>query len=167
MHIHYVIPAYRESKRLPGFLNQLLPQLQQSPLKLTVQIVDDGSGIDEQDLLSRFIISKQSDFPFLLPPILNPVNQGKGTAVHSGWKSAPECDLIGFVDADGSISPQELLRFTELAIQQPGACHFASRIKMMGRKIQRSELRHYIGRIYATLVGMSLKIPVYDSQCGL
>lgn len=44
---------------------------------------------------------------------------------------------------------------------------FASRVKMLGRSVHREFKRHLIGRIYATLVSETLRIPVYDSQCGL
>jgi hypothetical protein len=44
---------------------------------------------------------------------------------------------------------------------------FASRVKMLGRRVERLFKRHLLGRIYATLVSEILHIPVYDSQCGL
>jgi hypothetical protein len=44
---------------------------------------------------------------------------------------------------------------------------FASRVKMLGRRVERLFKRHLLGRIYATLVSEILDIPVYDSQCGL
>src|SRR5690606_29745873 len=41
-----------------------------------------------------------------------------------------------------------------------------SRVLRLGAVIQRSALRHYLGRIFATIASNILDIKVYDSQCG-
>jgi hypothetical protein len=42
-----------------------------------------------------------------------------------------------------------------------------SRIKLIGNNVQRSLVRHYFGRIFATIVSQFvLKVAVYDTQCG-
>ena len=43
---------------------------------------------------------------------------------------------------------------------------FASRVKMLGRRVERSALRHYCGRLFASLVGLNINPDIYDSQCG-
>jgi hypothetical protein len=55
----------------------------------------------------------------------------------------------------------------ESKLSKPMPAFFASRIKMLGRRVDRLLKRHLLGRVYATLVSELLQVPVYDSQCGL
>lgn len=163
-----VIPAYEESLRLPQYLEELLSQIQSCELTISILIVDDGSSRKEQEFLQDFIKKKSVQYSYLKEPVLLPQNKGKGNAIYTGWKANLDFDYLAFVDADGSISAKEVVRvmkyFSEL--KRPKPCFIGSRIKMLGRKIERHLFRHLIGRIYATLVSNLFALEVYDSQCG-
>jgi dolichyl-phosphate beta-glucosyltransferase len=72
-----------------------------------------------------------------------------------------------FCDADFAVGPQDLLRICN-TLDENTECKavIGSRIAMVGTNIQRSVLRHYSGRAFATLVSLILGQQIYDTQCG-
>ena len=137
--------------------------------KSRVILVDDGSGPDENALLRPLVHRLQAGFGRNFGFLALPENRGKGGAILAAWKSSPTgFDYLGFVDADGAFDPAEVARVAaELGHGSPQPALFASRIKLMGYSVKRRLVRHYLGRIFATWVGMVLESGVYDSQCGL
>jgi dolichyl-phosphate beta-glucosyltransferase len=161
-----VIPCYKESLRLPRFLPGLVEALKGSGCK--IQVVDDGSPADDCDKVARLVEDlRLKSGETLLPLLALPVNQGKGKAVRAGWELHQHEEQLAFVDADGSISPQEVCRFLAIAKSNPQKAYIASRVKMLGRNVSRKLTRHLYGRVFATFVSTRLNAPIYDSQCGL
>ena len=165
--IHLVIPCYHESGRIGPFLAELCETL--APLGgITIRVVEDGSDEDEKKRMSTIIEAQRTQTPLLLEPLFLPQNLGKGGAIYASWNAEKSADWLAFVDADGSCSAAEVARLIQLAREAPeNTALFASRVKMLGKCVSRDFRRHLIGRVYATLVSEMLRIPVYDSQCGL
>jgi glycosyltransferase involved in cell wall biosynthesis len=165
-----VIPHYNDVVRLRPFLIELQRTL---PGHFSILLSDDGSSSDQREKLTLLCdeLKRHRDpsAPELLMPLFVNRNTGKGGAVYRGWQNSEGCSLIAFADADGAVSASEIVRaesFFRSVVSDTDAL-FGSRVKILGRSIQRHFVRHLAGRIFATLVSELTKIPVYDTQCGL
>ncbi len=161
-----VIPCFRESERIRPFLASLHTELSGDGA-VTVLVVEDGGGPEEQEKMRAIVEAFRPQWPGLRPLLALNENVGKGGAVYAGWNTHEDHQWLAFVDADGSCAAYEVRRLIELAKAKPDTALFASRICMLGKHIRRDFHRHLIGRVYATVVSETLRIPVYDSQCGL
>jgi glycosyltransferase involved in cell wall biosynthesis len=96
-------------------------------------------------------------------------NVGKGEAVRLGLRKAIEnkSSEVAYMDADFATSAGEMLRLKDILLaKEECKVLFAARWLHLGAKIERTLARHYIGRVFATLASLMLKMPVYDTQCG-
>ena len=98
-----------------------------------------------------------------------PRNVGKAEAIRRGLGCSIDAgaEVIGYYDADLATPPEELLRLLALLESRPDlAFVLAARVRLLGRRIERRTLRHYLGRVLASIASIILRIPVYDTQCG-
>jgi glycosyltransferase involved in cell wall biosynthesis len=163
-----VIPAFNEADRLPRYLDQLLPELGKlDQLEIRCVVVDDGSGPGQLDRFEGDLEKRRKPFPLLLPLIQLSKNRGKGGAILAGWNETGPADFYSFLDADGAVPPSEVARLILQAVAcSPPRSLFASRIRLLGKRVERKLTRHLLGRIFATLIGTFICREVYDSQCG-
>jgi dolichyl-phosphate beta-glucosyltransferase len=157
-----IIPCYNEEKRLdvPSFID-----FASAAHNITFLFVNDGSTDKTLPLLESLKTSDQSKFT-----VLNfQQNQGKAEAVRQGLLAAIDShpDYVGFWDADLATPLAAIPEFLDVAESRPELeMIIGSRVKLLGRKIERRPTRHYLGRIFATVVSMVLGLEVYDTQCG-
>lgn len=97
-------------------------------------------------------------------------NAGKGEAVREGMLQACQADnarYVGFWDADLATPLSTIPLLLEQLESNPRLrMVFGSRVRLLGREIHRKAARHYLGRLFASVVSVMLGMPVYDTQCG-
>lgn len=102
-------------------------------------------------------------------------NSGKSESIRQGWiHNISESKVwkgLGFIDSDGAFCPEDIQRLintfkSKIDSNSKIDAIISSRVALAGRKIERSSVRHYLGRIIATYLCNSWKNPPYDTQSG-
>jgi dolichyl-phosphate beta-glucosyltransferase len=157
-----VVPCHNEAERLP--VNHFYAFAARGS-SIRFLFVNDGSSDSTLELL-RKLESRDSDRFAVLD---QPRNRGKAEAVRVGMRAAFEQHptYVGYWDADLATPLDAIPSFVELLDERSNLeMVFGSRVKLMGRSIERSAWRHYPGRVLATLSSLVLGLPIYDTQCG-
>jgi glycosyltransferase involved in cell wall biosynthesis len=157
-----VVPCFNEERRLRP---EAFKAFAASRPEVRLLFVDDGSTDGTLAILEGL----RAEAPGPVDLARLPANQGKAAAVREGILAGLRLEprLIGFWDADLSTPLSAVDDFLALADKRPDVdIMLGSRVMLMGRDIRREAWRHYLGRVFATGVSLSLGLPVYDTQCG-
>jgi glycosyltransferase involved in cell wall biosynthesis len=157
-----VIPCYNEEHRLPV---DELRRFSVPGVELEIVFVNDGSSDGTLQLLE----SLHEEQPERFTVVNLAQNSGKAEAVRQGIVAALERkpDYTGFWDADLATPLSELPPFVEILDTRPAVqMVMGARVRLLGRDISRHASRHYFGRVGATLISQTLRLAVYDTQCG-
>ena len=159
--VKIVVPCFNEAKRLP------LPVLHAFLARKSIGFVfvDDGSRDDTLEILRRLAEA----YPDRVEALACGQNRGKAEAVRLGICHALQQnpDFVGFWDADLATPLTAIEEFLGVFAEQPEIdIVFGARVKLLGRHIERRPVRHYLGRVFATVVSVLLRVPIYDTQCG-
>jgi dolichyl-phosphate beta-glucosyltransferase len=156
-----VVPCYNESRRLPVARFEQYIQLTGTEFVF----VDDGSTDKTIEILKKIELA----YPNQVVVVSCGSNMGKGEAVRRGINVAfaRHVDYVGFWDADLATPLEAISDFlAEFARRLDCLMVFGARVQLLGRNVDRSALRHYLGRVFATVASLVLRLPVYDTQCG-
>ena len=165
MKVSIIIPAYNEERRIGGKLNaysEYFNKLEKKDgLKYEILIVVNNSKDKTLDIVKSY---SKKDHNTLY---MNLIKGGKGYAVIEGFKDSlkRKNDLIGFVDADLSTSPESFHDLIKQIKDYDGI--IASRyIKGAIVEPKPNINRVLASRIYNVLIRALLLIPYRDTQCG-
>ena len=157
-----VIPCYNEAARLD--IRGLRSFARKCPL-VRFLFVNDGSSDGTLAVLKRFCESA----PERLDLLDLPRNVGKAEAVRQGvlHAMADGTDFVGYWDADLATPLRVIPEMCKLLERNPHLeIVLGSRVRLLGRRIRRRSLRHYLGRLFASAASLVIGLPVYDTQCG-
>jgi glycosyltransferase involved in cell wall biosynthesis len=158
--IQVVVPCFNEADRLDP---QAFAHFAQGSA-FNFIFVDDGSTDGTARILEDLVASA----PDLCRVIRQPENRGKGEAIRRGMTEALNdgASVVGFFDADRSTPLAELPDLAAALDADGIEAVLGSRIMILGRNIHRRIRRHAMGRVFATFAAATLRLPVYDTQCG-
>lgn len=157
-----VVPCYNEAERLAVREFEAFMERDSS---VHFIFVNDGSV----DATLGVLNALEKSAPSAVTVIDQQPNQGKAEAVRRGLLEAFDLgsEFVGYWDADLATPLCEIPRFVETFEEHPEReLIIGSRVKLLGRDIRRSTLRHYLGRVAATVASLTLRLDVYDTQCG-
>ncbi|NQW64059.1 MAG: glycosyltransferase, partial [Deltaproteobacteria bacterium] len=152
-----VVPCYNEAKRFDAArFSEALSRF--SGLQLL--LVNDGSSDATGSVIESFAASSAGRVRTLSLA----QNRGKAEAVRRGLQAAMDdgASWVGFWDADLATPLDALAEFSAAASRHDGArALIGSRVRLLGREIDRNPVRHLLGRFFATAASVTLDLPVY------
>lgn len=150
-----IVPCYNEEKRLDveAFSAWIAGG------SVDVWFVDDGSKDGTRAVLDG--LAARGAHVLALPK-----NGGKAEAVRQGLLAAiaAGAPAVGYLDADLATATDDMDGL--LSELSRADAVLGSRVRLLGRGIERRLERHYLGRVFATAASLTLGMPVYDTQCG-
>ena len=145
-----IIPAYNESDTIAGLVSQV------RSLNLSLVVVDDGSSDNTA------VIAEKNGATV----IRNVQNQGKGSALVSGFKYCLKNDFDAAItmDGDGQHLPEDIPDFIDLASKKEDVGLIIG--NRMANRRNMPIIRVLTNKFMSWLLSTIIKQKICDSQCG-
>ena len=151
-----VIPFYNPGDSMRPTVDRLVGALREEGIGFEVICVSDGSTDGSEETL----VGAGDE----VRVIVNPVNRGKGAALHTGFSHALGA-YVGMVDCDGDIDPLHLLDYVRRA-QLHGAHVVYADKRLATSTSASSPLRKLVSFGFSSVVGTLFALGVQDTQTG-
>lgn len=148
-----LVPAYNEERRIKLFLQELAMLREKNNSIKEVVVIDDSSTDSTADIVRKFDGIKLLSYK---------PNRGKGYAVKHGVMHA-KGDSIIFIDADGSISPDQIPKMLEKLEQYDVVVGDRS---LKNSVVKNVGTRKLTGNLFNFYVGLIFNSDIKDNLCG-
>lgn len=153
-----IIPAHNEAERLPPSLKKIDAFLRTQDYKAEIVVVENGSRDATLDIARNF----EKNMPNLR--VFHEEERGKGLAVRRGMLEALG-EYRFLCDADLSMPIEQVNRFLPPALETVDVA-IGSREVPGAKRYHEPIYRHWIGRVFNTMVRWILLPGLQDTQCG-
>lgn len=160
-----VTPVWNDSARLAVFGKSLAKALAASRLPIHWIIADDGSAPAEHERLNELRAAFARVFPHVGLHFAGK-HRGKGAAIREAWALAPDAQWLAFVDADGSVSAEDVLGLIGMAVSS-GDSVLGIRKRTASTSLVESPWRGLVHRGFLLAVRLLLDLRSEDPQCGM
>ena len=153
-----VIPAFNESARIIGTLDELARYLDEQTFTTEVLVIDDGSVDGTADMVREWATNRPDTFVIGIP------HAGKGWAVRAGMLAARGSYRF-MCDADLAMPVHWIGEFLE-RMEAGFDIVIGSREASGARRFDEPTYRHVMGRVFNGVVRLMAVRGFQDTQCG-
>lgn len=153
-----IVPYFNPGTRVRTTTEQLVEVLSDLRISFEVIAVSDGSTDGSDESMTGFVDNRIRQHRL-------PINRGKGEALRAGFAMA-RGDYLGFIDADGDISPTILRSFVDL-IQHDRPDVVLGSKRHPDSRVAYPALRRLYSWLYQQLVRVLFRLSVQDTQTGI
>jgi glycosyltransferase involved in cell wall biosynthesis len=158
MFLSLVIPAHNEEKRIKNTLIRYLDVLLKYDIDFEIIAEMDGCTDRTSEIVRELADEHQEIVVLEFKEKL-----GKGGGIVKGFENA-RGDIIGFVDADGSVQPEDLIKLLKMIEGADGV--IASRRAKGSVVVNQPFSRKVLSKCFNILVRVLFLLPYRDTQCG-
>lgn len=157
-----IIPAKNEEKRIPKTLDAYLDYFENKYKDdFELIVVVNGSTDGTKEYVANLIKSHKDLKCVVCTDLI-----GKGGGIATGFRYASG-DLVGYVDADNSTTPEMFDRLVVAAENNPEYSAFAASRNMPGSVVRGKTFKRYLmSRTFNLIVNFLFALGIKDTQCG-
>jgi len=153
-----VIPAYNPGPTVLETIECVVAAFRAADQDVAVIVVSDGSSDGSPELIDTSLGPGISH-------VRHAANRGKGAALRTGFGLAAT-PVVGFVDADGDLPPEQLVDLVRIQQDTGASIVFGSK-RHAASSVDASRVRLASSRTYQWLIRTLFQLDIRDTQTGI